>query len=81
MRYAQYYTESIIEPGKLVPACGCDAVKLMDGRRRVSRCLEDSASEPIVKRKGYVAVQIFEGTRYTNSKALTDIVQLTDIIL
>ena len=80
MRYAQYYTESVLEPGKLVKACGCDAVKGMNGRHRISRCLEDAATSPIVNIKGYKAVQIFEGTKYTESQALTGVIRFDELI-
>ena len=81
MRYAQYYQESVTEPEKLIPACACDAIRPINGRYRVSRCLEDAATADIVKVKGYKAVQIFEGTKYTDSKALTGIVRFEDIII
>ena len=82
MKYAQFFTTSAIDPNKIIEACGNDAILPLDGRWRVSRCLEESLLYAEKrKEKGYVAFQIRIGYKYSTSSACTSIIKLNDIIL
>ena len=74
MRYAQFYIKSVINPDKLIPACGSQAVLKMDGRWRVSRCWEEVFEYTKKIDVEYVACQLFEGETLNRSKPITDII-------
>ena len=82
MRYAQFFIESATDKNKIIEACGSDAILPLDGRWRVSRCLEEAILHAKKRpEKNYVACQIRLGSKYSNSTASTNILKLDEIIL
>ena len=79
MRYVQYFTESTINKNKLIQACGDRSVVILDGRYRVSRCIENAIQFNGVRRPLYPAFQIWEGESLIRSKPITDIIKMNEI--
>jgi hypothetical protein len=74
MRYIQYFERGIVT-GKLIESCGSDGVSKLDGRYRISRCIEEAVSRNFKKRPAF---KIMEGETFSRSSPVTDIITVKD---
>lgn len=79
MRYIQYFEPSAMDNTKLIEACGDRAVLIIDGRYRISRCIEEAIINNGHRRPKYDAFQIFEGASILRSKPVTDIIKFSSL--
>jgi hypothetical protein len=75
MKYHAEFFHAGIVTGKLIPACGSDSVCTLDGRLS-SRNMHAIAADECNKR-GYLAYQINKGARYTESKPVSRLVNVS----
>ena len=79
MRYIQYFEPSARDNTKLIEACSDRAIIIIDGRYRISRCIEEAIINNGHRRPKYDAFQIFEGASILRAKPVTDIIKFKEV--
>ena len=74
MKYIQYFEKGEVT-GKFIEALGTDGVAKLDGRYRVSRCIEEAVYRNSKRRPAF---QIKEGSSFSDSKPVTDIITIKE---
>lgn len=64
MQWAEFYHMGL--SGKLIPACGSDAVYRFDGRIGPARQREEAVAYG--RKRGYLAYSLHHGPRYTDAR-------------
>lgn len=71
MIYGQFYQKSVIDPTKIIEACGDRAVIILDGRGTLESNIAFIREE--CAKRGYVGYSLYRGDTFTRSMPITAI--------